>query len=326
MNRLSHLVAIASAAAMMAVSMTAGHAADKASLRLNWILGGLHAPFYLGVERGYYGEEGIDLTIHEGKGSGVGMQIIAAKGDTFGMSDAGTLMLGAAKGQPVKAVISLLNISSFGVISLSEAHIRTAKDLEGKTLATSPGDALTQLFPAVIAANQLDADKIKLVMMDPGAKPVALMQKKVDALLGGIDDQLFIIRAQGHEADALAFADLGVNTVGMTVTVNEDTIAENPDLVARFVRATQRAWQAAVDDPQAAVDAALKVKPDANAGALLEQLKADIALLTSPNTKGKPIGYGAPEDWETTKDLLTRYRDLKTDRPADSFYTNEFIQ
>lgn len=327
MNRLVGLAACVATTVFMALSTAAASkAADKVSLRLNWILGGLHTPFYLGVARGYYADDGIDLTISEGKGSGVAMQIIAAKGDTFGMSDAGTLMLGASKGQPVKAVMSLLNTSSFGVISLSEQNIKTAKDLEGKTLAASAGDALTQLFPAVIAANQLDADKIRLVMMDPGAKPVAVMEKKVDALLGGIDDQLFTIRAQGHEADALGFADLGVNTVGMTITANEETITQNPDLVKRFVHATQRAWQAAVDDPKAAVDAALKVKPDANPDALLKQLQADIALLKSPNTEGHPIGYGAAADWKKTKELLTKYRDLHTDRAAESFYTDRFVQ
>ena len=68
----------------------------------------------------------------------------------------------------------------------------------------SPGDALTQLFPAVVAANDLDADAIKLVFMDPPAKPVAVMEKRIDALLGGIDDQYFLIQAQGHDAGRAA--------------------------------------------------------------------------------------------------------------------------
>lgn len=313
-------------AATVSLHAASASAADKVTLRLNWLLGGLHTPFYLGLERGYYADNGIDLTINEGKGSGVAMQIIAAKGDTFGMSDAGTLMLGASKGQPVKAVMSLLNTTGFGVISLAEANIKTAKDLEGKTLAASPGDALTQLFPAIVAANNLDANKIKLVFMDPGAKPVAVMEKKVDALLGGIDDQLFTIRAQGHEANGIGFADLGVNTVGITVHTNEDTIKENPDLVRRFVKASQQAWAAAIENPQAAVDAALKVKPDLNAKAVLQQLEADIALLPSKATAGKPLGYGAPEDWAKTKELLAKYRDLQTDRDPESFHTNEFVE
>lgn len=309
----------------LALAAAPARAADQVSLLLNWYLGGLHTPFYLGLERGYYAEEGIELTINEGRGSGRAVQVIAAKGDTFGMSDAGSLMLGAAQGAPIKAVMSLLNTSGFGIISLAESGIRTAKDLEGKSLAVSPGDALTQLFPAVIAANDLDPDAIELVFMDPPAKPVAVMEKKTDALLGGIDDQYFLIEAQGHEPAALRFADLGVNTVGMTVHTHEDLIAENPDLIRRFVKATVRSWQAALEDPGAAVDAALKVKPDLNRESTLKQLEVDLGLLFSPATEGKGIGYGAEADWERTKQLLTDYRDLETDRPASSFYTNEFL-
>ena len=102
-------------------------------------------------------------------------------------------------------------------------------------------------------------------------------------------------------------------------------IKENPDLVRRFVKASVRAWEAAREDPEAAVDAALKVKPDLNRDSTLKQLEVDLSLLFSPNTEGKGIGYGAEADWQRTEELLTEYRDLETDRAATSFYTNEFL-
>ena len=151
------------------------------------------------------------------------------------------------------------------------------------------------------------------------------MEGRADALLGGIDDQYFLIEAQGHEPSALRFADLGVNTVGITVHAHESTIAEQPDLVERFVRASVRSWEAAREDPEAAVDAALETKPDLDRESTLKQLEVDLDLLLSPNTESQGIGYGAPEDWEHTKELLTQYRELQTDREATSFYTNEFL-
>jgi NitT/TauT family transport system substrate-binding protein len=109
------------------------------------------------------------------------------------------------------------------------------------------------------------------------------------------------------------------------VHAHESTIAEQPDLVERFVRASVRSWEAAQEDPEAAVDAALKVKPDLNRESTLKQLQVDLDLLFSPNTQDQGIGHGAPEDWQHTKELLTQYRDLQTDREATSFYTNEFL-
>lgn len=300
-------------------------AADKASLVLNWYLGGLHTPFYLGVANGCYARENLDLTIEEGRGSVRAVQVVAAKGNTFGMSDAGSLMIGVSRGAPLKAVMSLLNTSGFAIIALEKSGIRNAKDLEGKKLAVSPGDALTQLFPAVVKANGLDASKIELVFMDPPAKVPATLEGRTDALLGGIDDQFFLIEAQGQKAVGLRFADLGVNTVGMTIHAHEDTLRERPDLVRRFVKGTVCAWEAAEADPDAAVAAAVAVKPDLNRESTKKQLLVDLGLLESPATRGKGIGFAAAEDWERTKELLVQYRDLKTDRPALSFVTNAFL-
>jgi len=317
------LLAMLLVATLVAAGMAA--AADKVSLRLNWYLGGLHTPFHLGVERGYYRDEGIDLTINEGRGSVRSVQIIGALGDTFGMADAGSLMLGAAKGVPIKSVFSLLGSSDFAIISLDESGIRTPKDLEGKTVAVSPGDALTQQFPAVIEANGLNKDRIKLVFMDPPAKPVAVMEKKVDALLGGASDQFWLIKYKGFNPRMIKFADVGVDTVGMTINAHVDTLKDHPDMVRRFVKATIRSWEAAKQDPAAAVRAALKVKPDLNASSTEDQLRTNLDELFSKNSKGQQVGYSSPEDWNHTLALMKKYRDMQTDLPATSFYTNDFM-
>ena len=69
-------------------------AQDKVTFRLNWILYGFHTPFYLGLERGYYREEGIDLTIGEGQGSVRAAQTVGAKGDMFGADAEDHLAIG----------------------------------------------------------------------------------------------------------------------------------------------------------------------------------------------------------------------------------------
>jgi NitT/TauT family transport system substrate-binding protein len=72
--------------------------------------------------------------------------------------------------------MSLLNTSGFGVISLAETGIKSPKDLEGKRLAITAGDALTQLFPALAKANDIDLGKVNLFQMDPAAKVVAFIE------------------------------------------------------------------------------------------------------------------------------------------------------
>ena len=299
-------------------------AADAVTFRLNWYLGGLHVPFYYGKEKGIYAAEGIDLTINEGRGSANTVQVVAAGSDTFGLADSSSVIATAAKGADIKSVMSLLNSTGYSVVSLAETGIKTPKDLEGKRLAVSPGDPLGQLFQALAARNQLDMSKITLVQVDPAAKVVAVLEKRADGLLGGADDQFFLIKQRGLKPAALRYADNGANIVGMTIVTQGDTIKNKPDLVRRFVRATVKSWEEAKKNPGAAVDAALKAKPDLDRQSTLEQLMVDIDLLDSPNSKGR-IGWGAQADWDQTIDLLRKYRDLQTTQPWTTFHTNEFV-
>jgi NitT/TauT family transport system substrate-binding protein len=301
------------------------NAADDVSLRLNWYLVGFHAPIYFGKEKGFFADEGINLTINEGRGSGVAAKVVGAKGDLFGIADAGTMIIAVTKGVPIMAVMSPMNISPFGVVSRADANIKVPKDLEGKRLAVTAGDSLTQLFPAVIKANNLDESKIKMVFVDPAAKVVSVLEKKADALLGSADAQFFQIEAKGVKAAAMNFADIGVNTVGLSVIAHRDTVKNKPDLVKRFVKAMRRSYEAAQKDPDSAIAAAVKSKPDVNADVLKGQLIVDLSLLESPSSKGKGIGYGAEEDWGRTISLLKQYRGLETDQPTSHFYTNEFL-
>src|SRR5438046_3504025 len=158
------------ALAALAASATMALAEDAVSLRLNWYFGGLHVPFYYGKERGFYKEEGIDLTINEGRGSANTVQVVAAGSDTFGLADSSSVVATAAKGAEIKSVMSLLNSTGFSVVSLASAGIKTPKDLEGRKLAVSPGDPLEQLFRALAAHNKLDLARITGAHVDPAAK------------------------------------------------------------------------------------------------------------------------------------------------------------
>ena len=154
------------------------------------------------------------------------------------------------------------------------------------------------------------------MQVDPAAKVVAVLEKKVDALLGGADDQYFLIKYSGRRARRAALCrpwreHRRHDDRGQT----GDLIKTKPDLVRRFVRASVRSWEEAKKNPGAAVDAAMKVKPDLNRQSTLDQLMVDIELLDSANSKGK-IGLGAQADWDQTLALLKQYRELDTKEPG----------
>ena len=299
-------------------------AQDNVSLRLNWYLGGLHVPFYFGVDKGFYKQEGINLIINEGRGSANTVQVVGAGTDTFGLADSSSIINLISKGGEIKSVMNILSSTGFSVVSAASAGIRTPKDIEGKTLAVSPGDPIRGLLEAVAAHNKVDISKVKFVQVDPAAKVVTVLEKRADGLLGGADDQFFLLKYRGVEPHALRFADHGANIVGMAIFTGNNTIKTNPDLVRRFVRATKRSWEEAKKNPDAAVDVAMKVKPDLNRQSTKDQMLVDFELIDSINVKGQ-IGFGHEKDWGQTIELLKKYRGLETQQNWTAFHTNEFL-
>ncbi len=194
-------------------------------------------PFYYGVEKGFYKAEGIDLTINEdaARPTRAGSWRPGPTRSARGFLERDQPHL---EGRRDQVGDERAELTGFSVVSLASTGIKTPKDLEGKSLAVSPGDPLGGLFEALAAHHKLDMSKIRFVQVDPAAKVVTVLEKRADALLGGADDQYFLIKYRGQEPAALRFADKWRNIVGMTILASNATIKGKPDLVKRFVRAS----------------------------------------------------------------------------------------
>src|SRR5947207_8740111 len=166
MKSLLRLMAIVVATTMLYSGTAQGQPKDKIVLMLNWYLYSEHAPFFLGKERGYYDQEGIDLDIQEGRGSGVSVQAVAANTATFGYVDVATIMKAAAKGAPVKAVGVALQLSPMSVMGFADKNIRAPKDIVGKTVALTPGDSMSQIWPLFLKKTGLKESEFKAVAGD----------------------------------------------------------------------------------------------------------------------------------------------------------------
>jgi NitT/TauT family transport system substrate-binding protein len=308
-----------------ALSVSHAHAADKVSLRLNFQVYGFHSIFYIGQDKGFYKEEGIDLTIGEGQGSVRTVQTVGAKSDTFGVSDGASVILGAAAGAPITAFMGVMNQSPFAIITRAESNIKTLKDLEGKTIAATTGEAGLAIFPAIVQYNKLNNDAIKFLRVDGATKVVALLEKRVDAMLGGMENQTFILEQRGTPVNTINYKDVGVNTVGLVIHAHNDTISKNPDLVRRFVRATQKSIAYAEKNHDEALASVFKIKPDLDKDMARKQLVVSIPLIRANNADNQPLGYMDKAAWALTLDLMKQYRELKTEQPASSFYTNQFL-
>ncbi len=307
------------------LNIATARAEDKASLRLNWLIYGFHTPFFLGVEKGLYKVQGIDLVIGEGQGSGRAVQTVAAGSDTFGLSDGSSIIGGVTKGAPVKAVMGIMNRSPFAIIVREDSGVTGITGLAGKTLAATTGEAGLAIFPAILAKAKLPSDAVTFVRVDGAAKLVATLENRTVGMLGGLENQALILPRRGLKVVTLPYADLGVNTIGLAIHASQDTIAKNPDMVRRFITATRQAFEMAEADPAAAIAAGVKIKPDMDQALALEQLKAGLTLLRSPAGPAQKIGWMAAADWDSTLTLMKEYQDLKSDLPPTAFWTDDLL-
>ncbi len=321
--------ALAMAACLALPGAACAQARDKAILLLNWYTYSEHAPFYLGKERGYYAAEGIDLDIQEGRGSGVTIQAVAAGTAQFGYADVPTMIKAASKGAPVIAVGVALQTSPMSVMGFTEKNIRKPEDIKGKTVAVTPGDSMSQIWPLFLKKTGLKEGDFKQVAGDAQTKLNAVINNQADLLLGYVMDQAIKLQdATQKQVTPIRFADFGVNMVSSGIIVQKDFLAKNPDLVKRFLRATQKSMEEAAKNPDAAIDAMLKLAPKSGVkDTALVGMKATAQLYKGPdNPNDKPLKVGK-KNMDDTLALLVEYGGLEkaSAGKAEDYYTNAFL-
>ena len=302
---------------------------DKAVLLLNWYTYSEHAPFYLGKERGYFDQEGIDLDIQEGRGSGVTVQAVAAGTATFGYADVPTMIKAASKGAPVTAVGVALQTSPMSVMGFADKNIRKPEDIKGKTVAVTPGDSMSQIWPLFLKKTNLKDSEFKTVAGDAQTKLNAVINNQADLLLGYVMDQAIKLQDGTHKpVYAIRFADYGVNMVSSGIVVQKDTLKNKPDLVKRFMRAATKSLEEASKNPEAAIDAMLKAQPKSGVkDTALIGMKQTAALYKGPdNPNDRPFRVGAKNMAETMT-LLVDYGglDKASAGKAEDYYTNDYL-
>src|SRR5437588_6684774 len=264
MKSLLRLVAIVAAATMLCSGTAQSQPKDKVVLMLNWYLYSEHAPFFLGKERGFYDQEGIDLDIQEGRGSGVTVQAVAANTATFGYADVPTMIKAASKGAPVTAVGVALQTSPMSVMGFADKNIRKPEDIKGKTVAVTPGDSMPQIWPLFLKKTNLKETDFKTVAGDAQTKLNAVINNQADLLLGYVMDQAIKLQdATKKPVYPIRFADYGVNLISSGIVAKTDTPKAKPAMAKPFHRATTRALEESEKNPETAVDAMLKANSKA---------------------------------------------------------------
>jgi len=261
-------------------------AADKVKLMLDWTPGGLAAAWYYGIEQGCFSRKDIDLTVERGYGGSDTVTKIAAGTAEFGTADLSSIMIGRIKADTrVKAIMPIYSSSPIAVAVLADSGIAKVGDLEGKTVASAPGDSGIQILPVAFEQAGADFAKVKTQTVEPATLAGLLIQGKVDAITTYVTTAMIINRSAeqaGKSVSTINFgADLGVYS--NSVLASDALIESNPDLVKRFREAAICAY----DGAKGNLPAAVKAMDAAVTG-------MDIPLHTAIAETALPLVYDSP--------------------------------
>jgi NitT/TauT family transport system substrate-binding protein len=311
-------------AALAAPGLNAA-AADKMTLQLNWFHLADHSPIYLAMKRGYYKEEGIDLTVLRGSGSADSAKKVDLGQAEVGISDAPTVLTAISKGANLKMVAVVYDKAGNNAFFRKSANIRTPKDLIGKKIAVPPADSHRVLWNAFAAINAIPLDKVTLVNVRPEGKQAIVAANEVDAAFDLYTSYAIWEKVLGKgEVGNLLWADFGLPIYGHTYFVNNDTLAKNPKLVERFLRATHKGWRDAQMDPVASIDAMADQVPGLDRTTLLATMPQILDLCVTDRSRKHGMGWIEPELMARTMEITFANSPPEKPLKVEDTFTNAY--
>lgn len=282
------------AAAVLATLPAAAQTAVK--FTLDWKFEGPAAPFLVGLDRGYYKAEGLDVTIDTAAGSLEPINRIAAGTYDIGFGDINSLIKFRDQNPtvPIKAVFMVYNKPAFSVVARKSRGVTRPKDLEGKKLGAPAADGAYAQWPIFVKANDIDASKVTIENVGFPVREPMLAAGQVDAITGFSFSSFLNLKDRGVPVDdivVMLMADYGVNLYGNAIIVNPRFLAEKPEAVKAFLRAFLKGLKETVRDPASAVDSVIKRNDVAKKDVELERLRMALRdnILTDEVKKN---GYG----------------------------------
>jgi len=313
------------AAAAVILAVPAAAAEQKLDFILNWVPGGDHAPYYYAKKLGWYQKEGIDLNLEPGKGSALSTQRVGAGANPIGLADMAGVLVAKGKGADAVAVFNVYANSPQGMYWLKSSGIKGIKDFPGKKIGNPAGDAARVMWPALAKANGIDPNSVTWVNIDPNAKLAALKAHTIDVTTSFYNLHHVFKRELGDDMGFLAWRNAGLNTYGNSVIVNGEYLKQHRDTVAKFVKVTQRAFAACVNNPKPCVQALIDANGALNFDNELGNWHLVEDLMSDKISQTVALGWHDDKRMQHDYELVREY--VGIDKPFDvkTVYTNAFL-
>lgn len=298
---------------------------QQASVITDFLLWGWHSPFFAGADEGFFADEGIDLTIRDGKGSVDTATQLASGNVDFGLIDISTALKAMSEGADFKLIGVHLQRYPGGFLYIEErTPVTSWSDFEDIKIGGTPADAYLTALPGLMRENGADPDAVDLVEMEAAATTGALIAGQVDAIPGSAMTAP-PRRAAAAEEDLtlgrFGFADNGFDGVGFAIATTTEHYENDKELVQSFVDAWAKSTLWSLQNRDAAVEAFVAANPEKSFDLERQSFEESAAL----------IPYDESSYFVFDEDRMTFTIDFVNETYGVNFdgseaFTNEFVE
>ena len=297
---------------------------EKVKVILDWTPNTNHTGIYVAKEKGYFKELGLDVEIIQ-PSEGSSLQLVAAGKGDFAITYQEDLTYARTSDSPmpVKAIATIIQHNTSGFASPKEKNIETVKDFEGKVYGGFGGPSEKAILQAVM--EKAGADFSKLTTVDVGTEDFFIATKNnldfewtfegwtnISAKLRNFDINYIPLRELDERLDYYT----------PIIASSESTLNEKSDMVKKFMEATSKGYEFAINNPEESAEILVKEVPEID-----KDLSVESQKFLAKEYKSDANRWGEMKDsiWDNYTQFMLEYKLINKDMKASEAYTNEFL-